>query len=278
MNYLYSVVLELSSITSCTIPASTGHQAHALFLDLIKQVDPALATRLHGEPNYRPFTVSSLNGAKVQNDMLFLRPDQLYRLRVTLLDGGVLWQSLSRCFLEVQPTTLRLGSAEFKLNRMISTPTADTTGWAGFTDWHTLATTPSRRLITLCFASPTAFSLGERQFALFPEPILLWDSLMRVWNNYAPPVLQIDKPALRAFIPQNVTVSDYTLYTSKVHFPHHGQKGFIGTCTYHIRQEGEQAAQLAALAEFARYAGVGYKTTMGMGQARAEDINIKIPG
>src|SRR5438128_5587508 len=91
MNYLYSVVLELSSITSCTIPASTGHQAHALFLDLIKQVDPALASRLHDEPNYRPFTVSTLNGVKVQNDMLFLHPDQLYRLRVTLLDGGVLW-------------------------------------------------------------------------------------------------------------------------------------------------------------------------------------------
>ena len=275
MNYLYSVLLELTPISACTLPATMGHLAHALFLDLIRQVDPPLATRLHDEPNYRPFTVSPLNGVKVQNDALFIKPGQPCNLRVTLLDGGTLWQNLSRCFLEVQPTALRLGPAEFKLNRMLSTPGADSTGWAGFIDWPTLAATPGRRTITIHFASPTAFSLGDRQFALFPEPMLLWDSLMRVWNNYAPPVLQIDKPTLRSFISENVAVSDYTLHTCNVHFPKYGQKGFVGTCSYIVRQEGEKAAQLAALAEFARYAGVGCRTTMGMGQARAEDINAK---
>jgi CRISPR-associated endoribonuclease Cas6 len=122
------------------------------------------------------------------------------------------------------------------------------------------------------FASPTAFSMGDRQFALFPEPMLLWDSLMRVWNSYAPPILQIDKTTLRNFISQNVIVSDYTLHTTTLHFPKHKQKGFVGTCNYLVRHEGAESAQLAALAEFARYAGVGSKTTMGMGQVRAEDI------
>jgi CRISPR-associated endoribonuclease Cas6 len=275
MNYLYSVILELAPISACTLPATMGHLAHALFLDLIRQVDPPLATRLHDEPNYRPFTISPLNGVKVQNDTLFIKPGQLCNLRVTLLDGGLLWQNLSRCFLEVQPTTLRLGNAEFKLNRMLSTPGTDSTGWAGFVDWQTVATTPARRMITMHYASPTAFSLGDRQFALFPEPMLLWDSLMRVWNNYAPPVLQIDKTTLRAFISENVAVSDYTLQTCNMHFPKYGQKGFVGTCSYIVRQEGENAARLAALAEFARYAGVGSKTTMGMGQARAENIKAK---
>ena len=276
MSYLYSVLLELSPTSTFTLPATMGHLAHALFLDLIRQVDPPLSARLHDEPNYRPFTVSPLNGVKVQNDTLFIKPNQLCTLRVTLLDGGTLWQNLSRCFLEVQPTTLRLGNAEFKLNRMLSTPTADPGGWAGFTDWQTLATTPARPIITMRFASPTAFSLGDRQFALFPEPIYLWDSLMRVWNNYAPPVLRIDKPALRAFISQHVVIHDYALHTSKLRFPTHGQKGFTGTCSYLIQQHKEEhAATLAALAEFARYAGVGSKTTMGMGQARTETIQQK---
>lgn len=270
-NFLYSVVLELSAVNTATIPATMGHLAHGLFLDLVRQVDPTLSARLHDEPGYRPFTISPLSGAQVQNDTLLLEPGRPCRLRITLLDGGPLWQKLTRCFLEVQPIILRLNAAEFKLNRVLSTPTADPTGWAGFTDWQTLATTCSRPAITMYFASPTAFSMGDRQFALFPEPILLWDSLMRIWNNYALPILLIDKTALRNFISQNVVVSDYSLHTTTLNFPKHRQKGFVGTCSYLVRQEGAESAQLAALAEFARYAGVGSKTTMGMGQVRAEN-------
>jgi CRISPR-associated endoribonuclease Cas6 len=273
--YLYSVVLELSAANTATIPATMGHLAHGLFLDLVRQVDPALSTRLHDEPGYRPFTVSPLSGAQMQNDTLLLEPGRPCRLRITLLDGGSLWQNLSRCFLEVQPMTLRLNAAEFQLNRMLSTPTADATGWAGFTDWQTLATTCSHSAITMYFASPTAFSMGDRHFALFPEPMLVWDSLMRVWNSYAPPILKIDKTALREFISQHVVVSDYTLRTTTLHFPKHKQKGFVGTCSYLMRQEGAESAQLAALAEFSRYAGVGSKTTMGMGQVRAGDIKAE---
>src|SRR6266571_5317799 len=245
--YLYSVVLELSAANTATIPATMGHLAHGLFLDLVRQVDPALSARLHDEPGYRPFTVSPLSGAQVQNDMLLLEPGRPCRLRITLLDGGALWQNLSRCFLEVQPMTLRLNAAEFKLNRVLSTPTADATSWAGFTDWQTLATTCSRSAITMYFASPTAFSMGDRQFALFPEPMLVWDSLMRVWNSYAPPILQIDKTALREFISHNVVINDYAFHTSKLRFPKYGLKGFVGTCSYLIQQEGETAAQLSTL-------------------------------
>ena len=64
-NFLYSVVLELSAANTATIPATMGHLAHGLFLDLVKQVDSALSARLHDEPGYRPFTVSPLSGAQV---------------------------------------------------------------------------------------------------------------------------------------------------------------------------------------------------------------------
>src|SRR5207237_2089607 len=99
-NYLYSVILELTPTTTSTLPATMGHLAHALFLDLISQVDPALAARLHDEPNYRPFTISPLNGVKVQDDTLFLHPNQLCSLLITLLDCGTLLQNLSMFFFE----------------------------------------------------------------------------------------------------------------------------------------------------------------------------------
>jgi CRISPR-associated endoribonuclease Cas6 len=269
--YLHSVVLELQVTNNAALPATMGHQAHALFLDLIKQVDPALATRLHDEPNYRPFTVSPLSGVPVQGDSITLRAGQTARLRITLLDGGQLWRCLSTCFLTAGSLCLRLGAAEFALHRLLAMPGSDSEGWAGFTDWPSLAASPARRSVTLCFATPTAFNLGDKHFALFPEPIHIWDSFMRVWNNYAPAVLQLDKPHLRTFITDTVVVADYQLHTATLHYPKHVQKGFVGTCTYLLREQGPEAAQLAALAEFARYAGVGYKTTMGMGQARLQE-------
>jgi len=248
-----------------------GHQAHALFLDLVRQVDPALSSRLHDEQEYRPFTVSMLNGANIRSDTAFLQAGQTYRLRVTLLDGGPLWQSLSAHFLETGPLTLYLGKAGFQLARVISTPDTDATGWAGHTDWQTLAACMPRHAITMRFASPCAFSMGDRRFALFPEPMLVWDSLMRTWNRYAPEVLRIDKSAMRDFVTRHVTISDYNLRTTCLYFPRYSQKGFIGTCNYAVEMDREYAAQLMVLAEFARYAGIGYKTTMGMGQARIEE-------
>src|SRR5947207_15782201 len=98
-HYLYSIILEVSATSDATLPPTTGHQAHALFLDLIQHVDPTLSTRLHNEENYRPFTVSPLRGAREKDTMLFLRAGQIYFLRITLLDGGSLSQCLSQHFL-----------------------------------------------------------------------------------------------------------------------------------------------------------------------------------
>ena len=55
----------------------------------------------------------------------------------------------------------------------------------------------------------------------------------------------------------------------------YSQKGFVGTCTYYVKAKDSSAPQVAALAEFARYSGIGYKTTMGMGQACREMESIQ---
>ena len=273
--YLYSLILEFTAHNAATLPIGTGHQTHALFLNIVAQVDPALSKRLHDEPNYRPFTVSSLRGPTEQGKHLLLQPGQLCRLRVTLLDGGPLWQALSTCFLEGRLTIVSLGTAELTLHHLLSTPKADPTGWAGSTDWQSLATTAASEHITLQFASPTAFSLGDRRFGLFPEPRLVWDSLMRSWNLYAPAVLRLDKAELRAFVEKQVAVEDHHLSVETRRFPTHTQKGFVGTCTYHVKAKDGYAPQVAALAEFARFSGIGSKTTMGMGQARREIDSIQ---
>jgi CRISPR-associated endoribonuclease Cas6 len=246
-----------------------GHQTHGLFLHLISHVDNNLSTRLHDEPGYRPFTVSALSGADKRQNSLILRQGHTYRLRVTLLDGGQIWQCLSEYFLGTgMKQNLKLGEVEFSLQKIHSTAESDPSGWAAHTDWHTLTQSETQTSISIQFASPTAFSLGDRRYALYPEPILLWDSLMRSWNLYAPQELILDKPPIREFIKQHVMISDYSLQTETLHYPKHTQKGFVGHCTYSIKTLDGYASQLASLAQFARYSGIGYRTPMGMGQAR----------
>src|SRR5437764_10596703 len=102
---IHSIILELLAVNTTAIPAHRGDHTHALFLDLVRQVDPELASRLHDEPEYRPFTVSTLTGANVRDGMQVLQAGHVYRLRLTLFDGGQLWQRLSAHFLETNALT-----------------------------------------------------------------------------------------------------------------------------------------------------------------------------
>jgi CRISPR-associated endoribonuclease Cas6 len=270
MSDLYSVVFELRVGHAVTISGSTGHLAHALFLNLIKQFDPALSASLHNLPGPKPFTISPLLGVEQPPENLTLPREQICSLRLTLLDGGDLWHRLSTYTLQTEVVQVHLGPAALRLTRLITSTSADITGWAEITDWLTLAGLPAQRVITLHFASPTAFNLGYRAFELFPKPSLIWESLLRVWNAYAPQHLKMDKQRLRTFLIEHVSVLDCDIATMMCSFSQYVQKGFVGTCTYQIHKEDEGiAANLTTLAAFARYAGIGYKTTMGMGQARA---------
>src|SRR5579883_3005299 len=108
-NLLYSLVLELRARTTVDLPGVTGHQVHALFLNLIRRVEPDLATRLHDDPEYRPFTVSPLLSAQKNRSPDFLSQGQRCRLRLTLLDGGEIWHHLNQSLQENgdQPFVLR---------------------------------------------------------------------------------------------------------------------------------------------------------------------------
>ena len=270
MSYLYSVVFELRVSRATTISGATRHLTHALFLNFIRQFNLALSASLHNLPGPKPFTISALLGVEPLAENLTLPGEQICSLRITLLDGGDLWRHLSTYVLQTEVVQVHFGPAALRLTRLITSTSADLTGWAAITDWQTLARLPAQRVITLQFASPTAFNLGDRAFGLFPKPSLIWESLRRAWNAYAPQHLKMDKHRLRTFLIEHVSVLDCDIATAMWSFPQYVQKGFVGTCTYQIQEEDDGiAANLTTLAAFARYAGIGYKTTMGMGQARA---------
>ncbi len=267
---LYSILLELVARQAVALPVPMSHRVHALFLNLVKQFDPALSSRLHDEADYRPYTVSPLSGGMLMGERLILRREQACCLRITLLDGGGLWQALQTHFLAAGPIYVRLGEADFLLARMLTTSAADPTNQVSSTDWLSLLALPAQRTITMHFCTATAFSMGGHQFCLFPEPVHLFGSLLRVWNRYAPDRMQMEKYVMRESIGKHIAVSACSLRHAFLHFPTYVQKGFVGRCIYQLNADRQQSARLTALAAFARYAGAGYKTTMGMGQVRVE--------
>ncbi len=277
---LYSVFFELVARHAATIPVSMGHLVHALILNLVKQVDPALSARLHDEPGYRPYTVSPLSGGTRTGERITLQRDQHCRIRLTLLDGGTLWQNLSAYFLEAGQVYVRLGSCLLQLARIVSSPQADPSGWVSATEWQTLFRLPARQSITVRFVTPTAYSWGDRRFNLFPEPYLLWEGLMHAWNRYAPVCYRFERQGVRASLLSAVAVTKCSLHTSTLYYPNYTQKGFVGTCSYRIPLSSDVAGLISTLAAFGFYAGVGYKTTMGMGQVRVafdDQINDVVP-
>lgn len=265
---LYSVTVELQATRTASLPHTTGHLVHAMFLNLVKQFDPAHSAQLHDMQGPRPFTLSSLVGGIPQGSRLLIQRGAYSTLRLTLLDGGTLWQRLSTHFLEAAPVQVQIGEATFHLVRLLSTPAKDANGWANITDWRTLMARPASPEIRCSFRSPTAFSLGLRIFSLVPSPLLVWTSALRSWNVYAPVQYHFDRLLLSDAVKQ-IRVASCDLHIEVYQYPRAPQKGFVGTCCYLLPTEHELAPFLTTLASFAQYAGVGYKTTMGMGQLAA---------
>jgi len=251
-----------------TVVRIRGDQTHALFLNLIKQFDPTLSARLHHELGYRPFTISPLYGGIIVGERIVFRHGFPCHLRITLLDGGNIWNALQTYILQNGPISAHIGDIDFHLTRMLTTSSSNPLSWVGSTDWQTLETLPVQYRIKMQFSSPTTFSLGDRQFSLFPEPHLVWGSLLRSWNRYAPISNKVKREGFRTLLLNSVRVTKCSLRTKTLFFSNYTQKGFVGSCSYSFKAPDDDTALLTSLAAFAYYAGVGYKTTMGMGQVR----------
>jgi len=141
--------------------------------------------------------------------------------------------------------------------------------------------------LKLEFASLTTFNRSSSKdggygahYARLPLPHYLFPGLVRRWQDIASAdmagLVQLDR--IERYIQEDgVIIINYDLRPHHVRFTTHPQLGFVGTCEYHLRGPDEEMTsgasltvrqQLLLLAHLAFYCGIGYKTSMGMGQAR----------
>lgn len=122
---------------------------------------------------------------------------------------------------------------------------------------------PLSRKLTLRFITPTSFRLQGHQSYLFPEPSMVFTSLMDKWNSFSP--VQFPNSYKTDFA--TLLVTEHHMRTELVNFRNYKLIGFRGRVSYTLPRELARPLVKAIniLAEFSRFSGVGYKTTMGMG-------------
>ena len=257
---LYALVLRLRPARGQPLPKAQGHGAQALFLDLVRQVDPDLAAQLHADAPAKPFSVAVLPGqpgahaGMVELRAAFTRSD--------------LFPPVTQALLRQPGPSLRLGTTVLELADVFGT--LGSHPWAGYSSFADLAAharpTP---LITLHFATPTAIGQGscadgKTRLGLLPTPESLFKSLGTRWNELAPVELRVEIDAIKAAAEETM-ISRYQLESCTISLGKGPQKGFIGTCAYEPPADPAQSRILAQMADAAFYLGVGVKTARGMG-------------
>ncbi|MCX7839786.1 MAG: CRISPR system precrRNA processing endoribonuclease RAMP protein Cas6 [Anaerolineae bacterium] len=262
---MYSLVLTLRVRAPCVLPPMLGRAAHSALLRAMAERDAALAEKLHDDNAPRPFTCSSLMGARINGT---LTPDVPYTLRYTTLTADI---RLDELWAADRHSTLELEGVLFDV--VAATTDANVHPWAARTTFEELSArwllareTPHTR-ITLHLASPTAFKQGGKA-QLFPLPDLVFGSLLDKWNTFAPIALPDET---RRFAAECLAVSRFDLETHAAPFKSDGalKSGAVGKITYvALNHDRYWLSIINLLADFALFAGVGMSTALGMGQAR----------
>lgn len=266
---LLSLVLTLRPDAPATLPPRLGRAAYAVLLDRLRAHDPTLAAQIHDGDGPKPVTCSGLMGSRPGGSVA---PEATYTLRYTALTAPT-----AAALRQVFPIGERIlfEGVPFTVEGRTTDPAEHP--WAGTDGYQALVARyltpgggarPPRRW-TLVFAAPTAFKTQGSTQPL-PLPSLVFASLVARWNAFAPVALPAAE--LHRYAESCLVLSRFSLRSAPGWDRGPGLRiGAIGQATYRATTHDRYwHAALSLLAAFARYAGVGTLTTMGMGQVRWE--------
>ncbi|MBL1201929.1 MAG: CRISPR-associated endoribonuclease Cas6 [Nostoc sp. GBBB01] len=268
----HSLVLNLIPQSPIYPEFLTGRHYHALFLTLINSVDSSLADYLHSSNADKAFTLSPLQiqrQHKQHHQMLQFSHQKPIPAgtpcwwRISLLDDS-LFSKLTGLWLNLNPEhPWHLGSANLYITSIQGTRQS-TQPWANACSYTQLYEQASDRDRTLnfTFATPVSFRQGGYDNVL-PIKESVFNSLLSRWNKYSG--IEISSISIESIYPSAFDINTEVISNYESKFI-----GCVGNISYRILGDAETLAikQINALANFALYAGLGRKTTMGMGMVR----------
>jgi len=263
---LYSVIVNFKAQADAVVSPTLGYHAYALFLDILRQSNETMAQKVHDLKGQKPFTLSPLQGRlRREKANMKMTKDEIYWIRMAFLADDIFSYYLD-ALLKASGRNLRLEKAVLQIDSILTAP--GMSPLCRCEDFESIVSQGSaERQVHLRFFSPTAFRSGGRRNVLFPEPRLLFGSLLPKWQSFSP--IKLDSDIL-TMADKGTRIARYRLGTRILHFGSYQEIGFEGSCSIEIADEvPEQTVRsLNALADFAFYCGSGAKTAMGMGQTR----------
>lgn len=251
---LYSIVVELGATEAGNPPATLGRAIYAQVLQWLNLGDINIAETVH-QSAATPLTVSGLLGNRRHPKNY--AGDRFY-FRIGLLQEQLL-QPLLKGIEQWGQEALIFGKYPFTICQFYFLSKSHSL--ARSNDYFSLVEkSPIFETIQLNFLSPTSFK-KEKHIQPFPLPELVFNSLLRRWNHFAPEELHLPP------IEWTALTSAFELKTHVLKLEAGTEIGSQGWVKYYF-PEPEQAKIASTLAQFAFYAGVGRKTTMGMGQVQ----------
>lgn len=273
----HSLILNIIPQSTIYPQFLTGRHYHALFLNLVSSVDRTLGDKLHDATADKCFTLSPLQvkmdterrREKGRSHLLQYQQQQPVPpatpcwWRISLLDD-TLFSQLTQLWLNINPEQpWHLGSADLFITRIQSTPQS-TQPWANACSYSQLYVDASEteKTINFAFATPTAFRQGSFDTAL-PSRDSVFRSLLQRWNKYSE--FEFEADLIESIFPSFFNINTAIANDSRSKFI-----GCLGEISYRIMGDVEVATikRINALADFGMYAGIGRKTTMGMGMMR----------
>lgn len=268
-----ALVLDLTALTGGVLPALAGELAHAAFYAIVQSVDPALAQQMHDAQARSAFALSPLHGywRSPYDRKVKVNPGQPGLLRVCLFDdrlSDVFYTHLLRTPLP----TIRLGEVHLAVTHVYGAPGSHP--WSGFMtldELRELQAMPAQW--TVDFATPTAITWqaadnGAKRVEIFPQPRMAVAGLRTRWDRLTG---EAWGRAFEEWVERNVVVSDIARWQTE-HFPFQKQRyrGGVGKLTYRVLDASHDGnvAHLNRLLQMAFFTGIGYKTTIGLGQVR----------
>jgi CRISPR-associated endoribonuclease Cas6 len=272
MTDLAAAIVTLRPTTSFNVPHWTGHEFRLWFLSLVQRYDPDLATEQQKEDRPRAYTISSLLGLpRFRRDQPVVRPEYTYAVRLTTLQPPLTDLFLEKILPTISGNEIAFENGRFSIEYVtISGDHHALTGTSTIEEIlreKTLSTDPLPKQIGLRFESPTSFK-SKGLLIPFPLPDLVFGSLIDRWNALNAVKLH---PETRRFAAECIAVNRHrieTIYTTcKTDIGYNNVIGFWGFCRYTVvNRDRYWMGLIHTLATYGFYAGVGIRTTTGLGR------------
>jgi len=259
---LAAIDLRMYPKTDAELPHPCAHLVHAALLDAVRSVDPSLSSEMHDTSQVKPFALSTLwPRTRASGDTLAVPKYTECRLRVCALTRPVFEAVSAALFPRLASNgSIRLASHEFKLlHAALESP------YGGAAEYADLLHDRGAG-IDLRFTSPATFRRRGLNVPL-PDPMLVYGSLWQKWQAFSN--VQVPESVFEE-MSAALALSRMDGHTRVWKFPRYMMTGFVGIAGYELVGKVSAAARelFGALSSLAFFAGVGYRTTMGMGQCR----------